>query len=323
MRVLDLVTTAEATFYRHQRASLADRGVDAETVAVPGDSAAGDSRSPLAYLRLLSRTLVRSFEDFDLVHSNNGLTAPAALAQRRLPVVVSLWGTDLFGRYGRVTRAAARRADAVIVMTDGMAAALDVPAHVIPHGVDLETFRPRPRATARERLGWPGDRHHVLFPYSKDRTVKNYPRARRVVDAAGRRLDRPVELRTVTGVDHAEMAHYYAAADALVLTSDHEGSPNAVKEALACDTPVVSVDVGDVRDRVADAALSRVCRTDEELVAGLVDVLSGTADPDGERAAVTDLGLGRMAERIEGVYREVLDEPRRDVKAAAGGATVD
>lgn len=308
MRVLDLVTTAEATFYRHQRTALEERGIVPETLAVPGDSPAGESRSPLSYARLFPRAVRRSFGDFDLVHANNGLTAPAALAQPRLPVVVSLWGTDLFGRYGWITRAGARRADEVIVMTEEMADALDVPAHVIPHGVDFERFSPRPQGLARERLGWPAGRNYVLFPYSKDRGVKNYSRAKRVVDVVDGRVDRHTELRTVTGADHAEMPRYYAAADALLLTSDHEGSPNAVKEAMACNTPVISVDVGDVADRVATAELSRVCYSEEGLAAGLVDVITRPGESTGERSAVTDLSLERMAERIEGVYREVLGE---------------
>lgn len=306
LKVLNLVTTAEATFYRKQCSALETRGIELETVAVPESWSVNEQRSPLSYARLVPRTLRRARDGFDLVHANNGLTTPAALAQHRLPVVVSLWGTDLFGRFGAVSRVAAGRADAVIVMTDEMAAALDTDAHVIPHGVDLDVFEPMSQEAARDRLGWRADRYYVLFPYSKQRRVKNYPRARRVVDEAATALDRPIELTTVSGVDHHDMVRYYAASDALLLTSRHEGSTNAVKEALACDTPVVSVDVGDVASRVAPAARSRVCRADEELVAGLVDVLSGEGEPGGERRAVEDLGLDRMAERIEEVYRSVL-----------------
>ncbi|WP_435346426.1 glycosyltransferase [Haloarchaeobius sp. HRN-SO-5] len=308
MRVLNLVTTPEATFYQHQTRALEAAGIETETVAVGREPAAGESRSPLAYARLVPTTLRRSLDDFDLVHANNGLTAPAALLQQCLPVVVSLWGTDLMGKYGRFTRFFANRADAVIVMTDEMAARLDREAHVIPHAVDLDTFRPIPSADARTELGWDHDSYQVLFPYPKERRVKNYPRARRVVDAASERVDRPVELQTVFGVDHDRMPLYYGAADLLLLTSHREGSPNAVKEALACDTPVVSVDVGDVDRRVADAALSRVCQSDPELVEGVVDVLTGADhEPGSERGAVTDLGTETMATRIRAVYDEVLD----------------
>ncbi|MFD1647773.1 glycosyltransferase [Haloarchaeobius litoreus] len=308
VQVLNLVTTAEATFYQKQCSALAERGIEQETVAVPESWSADGQRSPISYARLVPRTLRRARDGFDLVHANNGLTTPAALAQVRLPVVVSLWGTDLFGRFGAVSRVTAGRADAVIVMTEGMAAALDTDAHVIPHGVDLDVFEPMPQDAARDRLGWRSDRYYVLFPYSKERAVKNYPRARRVVDEAARYLDRPVELATVSGVDHHDMVRYYAASDALVLTSRHEGSTNAVKEALACDTPVVSVDVGDVAERLAGTERSRVCRSDEELVTGLAEVLPSEGEPGGERRAVTDLGLDRMAERIESVYRSVLAE---------------
>ena len=269
MRVLNLVTSESATFFQQQNRALQASGVEVETISVDGNPDAGEHRSPLAYASLVPKTLYRSFDDFDLVHANNGLTAPAALAQPRLPVVVSLWGTDLMGKYGTFTRYFARHADAVIVMTEEMADHLDREAYVVPHAVDLDTFRPIPGDEARAELGWDADSFHVLFPYPEERTVKNYPRARRVVENASQYVEDPVELQTISGVDHDRMPLYYNAADLLLLTSEREGSPNAVKEALACDTPVVSLDVGDVELRVAEAAQSRVCRTDEELVEGV------------------------------------------------------
>jgi len=56
-----------------------------------------------------------------------------------------------------------------------------------------------------------------------------------------------MELLTVSKVYYTEMPWYYSAADAMILCSDSEGSPTSVKEALACNLPVVSTDVGDVR----------------------------------------------------------------------------
>jgi glycosyltransferase involved in cell wall biosynthesis len=248
----------------------------------------------------------KSFDDYDLLHANYGLTAPMALAQPKLPVVLTLWGSDLLGEYGWLSQRCARHCDAVVVMSDEMADELDVTCHVIPHGVDCQRFSPAPPAVARDQVGWDGNARHVLFPYPPSREVKDYPRAERVVEAASERIDAPVELQTLFGVDHDDMSTYYNAADVLLLPSKSEGSPNSVKEAMACNLPVVSTDVGDVGERLAGVAPSHVCTSDEELVDGLVDVLSDPRRSNGRQAA-RDVSLERMGERLRAVYDTVLE----------------
>ncbi|MFW5919884.1 MAG: glycosyltransferase [Halanaeroarchaeum sp.] len=309
MRVLNLVTNPDAQFFQQQVTALERRGISTETVAVPGDRRHDDeetsSRSVLDYLRFYPRVLRHSVRHYDLVHANYGLTAPAALAQPTRPVVLSLWGSDLLGELGWLARGCARGADEVIVMTDEMADALGgVDAHVIPHGVDLELFRPLPGRFAREQVGWREDAAHVLFPYSKRRPVKDYPRAEAIVESVRERQSGEVRLQTVFDVPHDRIPLYMNAADALLLTSRHEGSPNSVKEAMACNLPVVATDVGDVRARLRGVTASFVRRSDDELVDALLDVLERGVRSDG-RDHVRELGLDRMGERIESVYRSV------------------
>ena len=309
MRVLNLVTTPRSRFYRQQVAELTRRGVDETTLAVPGHHEYGeadDGRGVLDYARFLPTVLRHAAGDYDLVHANYGLTAPHAVAQVRLPVVVSLWGSDLAGRYGHVSRFASRFADAVVVMSEAMAADLGRDCHVVPHGVDLDVFRPEPTDEARERLGWRDDAHHVLFPYPEGRAVKDYPRAERVVGAAREQVAGDLVLQTVSGVAHEDMSTYFNAADALLLTSRREGSPNVVKEALACDLPVVSTDVGDVRERVAGVAGSRVTDADDELAAGVAEAVGVDPAPEAREAA-RRVGKERCTERLLDVYRSVLD----------------
>jgi glycosyltransferase involved in cell wall biosynthesis len=310
LRVLNLVPSPQSRFYQQQIDTLADLGVESTTLSVPGsrNHADGetDGRSVLDYARLYPRAFAASFGEYDLIHANYGLTAPHAVCQPNLPVVLSLWGTDLFGKYGRVSRLCARWADEVVVMSPDMADALDRDAHVIPHGIDLELFRPEPPLSARRRLDWDPDGHHVLFPYPPERDVKNYPRAERVVDAARAHLDAPVTLHSVTGVPHDGMPTYYNAADALLLTSEHEGSPNAVKEALACNLPVVATDVGDVAARLDGRRHSHVGRSDAELVDGLVDTLRSDGRPRG-RGAVRGSSRQRTGERLLELYRDLVD----------------
>jgi len=308
MRVLNLVTTETAEFFTQQVRKLSEAGIGSTTLAVPGEFSPDEteSRSIRQYARFYTTVLRESLGDYDIVHANFGLTGPHALAQPVRPVVLSLWGTDLLGRYSAVSKLCARLADAVVVMNDEMAGLLDVDCHVIPHGVDLERFAPTHQTEAQTELGWSTTDHHVLFPYPPGRAVKNYPRAERIVDAVDDALDDAVELHVLTGIPHQRMPVYMNAADCLLLTSKREGSPNSVKEALACDLPIVSTAVGDVAQRLDGVTPSYVCRTDEEFVDCLVDVLERGVRSNGREAA-REVSVVRTNERLRAVYGEVLD----------------
>jgi len=308
--VLHLTTSRNAHFFRTQMASLDRRGVDYEILEVPGDSVgkkADVNRSPTDYLRffpVVRRAIARG--EFDIVHANYGLTAPHALAQTQLPVVLSLWGSDVNGPFGWVSKLAAPRCEAVVVMSSQLGEQLPGEYTVLPHGIDLEQFSPMSRATACEELGWEPDAHHVLFPAPVAREEKDFPRARRVVRAARAELSKRLVLQTPDGdVPYDRMPLLMNAADALLITSRHEGLPNAVKEALACNLPVVSTDVGSIRERLEPVSLSTVGTTDAELVDALVRVLEHGGRSDG-RESVADLDTDRVAQRLEGVYRDVL-----------------
>jgi len=305
LRVLSLVTNHRARFYLQQLDSLRERGITVDIVTVP--DRADRSRQPLDYARFYLAALRASRGEYDVVHANYGLSAPPAVVQWFHPTVVSLWGSDLLGTYGAVGRLAARFADEVIVMSEEMAAELDRDVHVIAHGIDLDRFRPESQADCRADLGWDPEAAQVLFPYPSDRPVKNYPRAERIVAAAARDLDGEVELQTVSGVAHEEMYTYMNAADVLLLTSDREGSPNSVKEAMACNLPVVSVDVGDVAERLAGVEPSTVHSDDRVLAESLADIVRRGERSNG-RELISEISLSQQVDRLVGVYQSARDD---------------
>lgn len=310
MNILSFVTNEESKFYEQQIEGLRTRGHTVDVVAVPGPRITGGvdtgRRSKRVYVQHYLRSIAAARRSYDVVHANYGLTAPPAIAQPFHPVVLTLWGSDVMGEYGWLTKICSRFADAVVVMSDEMGQRLDCDYQVIPHGIDLELFQPVPKQWARAHLGWDQSVHQALFPYGPSRDVKDYPRAERIVEMARDGVDGEIELQTVTGEPHGRMPIYMSAADCMLLTSKREGLPNSVKEAMACDLPVVSVDVGAVSTLLDADGHSTVGTDDEFLADALAETLRADERSNGSDLIV-DLSLERQLDRLESVYRSVTN----------------
>jgi glycosyltransferase involved in cell wall biosynthesis/predicted ATP-grasp superfamily ATP-dependent carboligase len=270
---------------------------------------------------------------YDLVHAQFGQSGLVALP-KRVPLVVTFRGSDLLGivsdKTGRHTwrgrvaqrcsRMVARLADAVIVVSEHMKAQLPAAVRptVIPSGLDLKLFHPIPRDEARRRLGWSPGRRVVLFVGRPFQARKRHSLARDAVALLNRSL--PAELVVAWGVPHTEMPVYMSAADVLVCTSMQEGSPNVVKEALACDLPVVSVPVGDVALRLQGVAGCELCADErpETIAAALERVLRRDQRIDG-RDAVRPLDEELLTQQVLDIYRSVVNGHALDRRGLGKG----
>src|ERR1051326_4365927 len=299
-------------FIEQQVRFLRNAGVDVEVVAFRG------AKDPRRYVRawIEVRRRLRA-NDHHLVHAQFGQSGLLALP-KRLPLVVTFRGSDLQGivgrqgRYlwsGRVLRAAsrivARVADRIIVVSTSLVTYLPKSraSHVIPSGLDLDLFQPGAKQAARERLGLPPARRLILFGGNPEVAEKRFALAREAVD----RLHRPdVDLVVARGVLRELVPIYMNACDALLLTSRHEGSPNMIKEALACNLPVVSVAVGAVRSGLRKVRGCGLCGGDcpARLRRGIETVLADAGPFDG-RSGVTDLDEADLCRRLIAIYREV------------------
>lgn len=322
MRVLTvtpaLPTSTEArttVFISRQIESLRRLGVDVDLVEITGASRAKYAKA----VRPVRERAARA----DLVHAHYGMCGWVARAQRRRPVVVSFLGSDLLSfstlstparlrREAEVasSRILARLVDGVVVKSPEMAAAIPaVDARVIPNGVDLEAFRPEAAAAAKARLGWAPDALHVLFPADPERRRKRFPLAQAAVAEAARLLDRPLELVPLGGVPADEVPALMNACDAAILTSMVEGSPNVIKEAMACDLPVVSVRVGDVPQLLDGVAPSALAEPEPAaLGAALAEIIRAGERSNGREALKRKgLDLESAAEKILALYEELLE----------------
>jgi teichuronic acid biosynthesis glycosyltransferase TuaC len=146
---------------------------------------------------------------------------------------------------------------------------------------------------------------HVLFPANSGDPVKRPQLAQSAVDTLNRQGLR-AEMHALHGVPHHRVPVWLNASDALLLTSAHEGSPNIIKEALACNVPVVSVDVGDVRERIAGIKGCHIAPPlPEALAAGLRQVHAGPRRVEG-RGTLDELSLEGVAARLRAFYQAIL-----------------
>jgi len=322
----------QGTFVEQQVKGMRDRGVQIEIVHIDR------RRHGMMEYRKIRALVQGCIKDYnpDIVHCMYGgvLADETTRAAGSKPVVVSYCGSDLFGdgvgswlRHAvgayRVSASAraARRAAAIIVKSAGLAAALprDVDTakvFVLPNGVDLNRFRPLDRQQCRSHLGWNDDRFHVLFTNGNGDPRKRLELARSAVDRLQRRGIR-AELNIIPRVSHSEVPVWMNAADAVILTSIHEGSPNAIKEALACNRPVVSVDVGDVRQRIEGVAGCYLVAADPEALADALNSVYAGPRSVMARANMESLSLEATTTKLIEIYNWTLKYWQQPVLEAA------
>jgi glycosyltransferase involved in cell wall biosynthesis len=279
-------------------------------------------RYPSTIVRVFLKTLTR---DFDIVHGHYGQWCLFTRMQWTTPVVASFLGDDLLGTptskggYSAVSRLVlhlsrwlCQRVDAVIVKSERMKKAAGIEsAFVIPNGVDFELFRPIPRAEARALLGWDRDRTYILFGNDPHIPRKNFPLAQAALERL-RSRGVPAELVVANGLPQTTVVLYINACNALLLPSIVEGSPNIVKETMACGVPVVATDVGDVSQVIGHTEGCSVCPYDPDALATALQQALRLAEPTTGRADIMHLDRSAVAQQVIAVYEQVI---RKKTKA--------
>lgn len=198
---------------------------------------------------------------FDLIHVHFGL-AGMFLSIKPLikpPVIVTLHGSDIIsfkkrdGLMQKISKMAASKADKIIILNDVMAAILDKYQHKsvkIPCGINTEIFE-------LKRNNLKNKRFLIGFPSDRKREVKNYPLFENIIKNL---IQQGFEIETLefSNFSREEMAYNLSRLDCLLMTSYSEGSPQIIKEAMVCQVPIVSTNVGDVGVLLKDVKLCTV-----------------------------------------------------------------
>lgn len=296
------------TFVHEQGEALRARGIEIEYYAVVGKGVWG-------YLRNVRplRKKIKACRP-DIVHAHFGLSGLLATLSTRLPVVITCHnGETLTSRGNFFSSLGLLFARHTICVAQHIYDKLYVhPKNytILPCGIDLENLPIVPKAKAQEEMGLPKDKINILFGGAFANERKNEPLAREAIAllTSNPLTSKPINLIEMRGYNRHQVAMLLCGCDMLLLPTKSEGSPQVVKEAMACNCPVVATDVADVAHLLHGVKNSYATTFDPADIADKIQrVIDSGERSDGlYRIQALRLSNPEVAETIHNLYCQIL-----------------
>lgn len=314
-------TSGIPNLIENQANSLTELGVSVEFFLIKG-------KGILGYLLNIIplRQQIRS-NQYDIIHAHYGLCGFVALIAKKSKskLVISFMGNDLLGDHAKngkttiygdilvsLSKLCSRYADYVIVKSNEMAEAISNSRKaIVPNGVDLEQFNLVDKRIAIGKIGWERHLRHIFFMADPTRPEKNYALACKAMASLNLK---DIQMHFMQNIDSQETVFYYNASDVCLLTSYHEGSPNVIKEAMACSCSIVCTPVGDVTEVFGNTEGCYVTSYDpKDITAKIIKSLEfseRTGKTKGrDRVQYLKLDRKSIAIKIMGIYMKVIHGP--------------
>lgn len=293
-----------APFIYEQVKELQDIGVDCKIYLVSG--------GVKGYIKAIRgiREKIKSISP-DVIHAHYGLCGLVANSQRVVPVVTTYHGSDVNNSVLRLFSAGSIwLSKANVFVSRGLSQRIhsNDKCFIIPCAVNSVCFTPMSKELAREKLGWNKTDTFVLFSKEFFNKEKNYPLAKAAVEKYKELYSngKAVQLIEFIGYSREQVQWLYNAVDCAIMTSHHEGSPQFIKEAMACNCPIVSVDVGDVKHVISGIEGCYLAeRTPEDLAVKMASAIN-QGKTNGREKVLREYDSKVIAQKIARVYQAVI-----------------
>ena len=287
-------------FVKEQGDSLKEIGLDIDYFLIKGKGITGYLKNYYNLIRLIENNT------YDIIHAHYGLSGLLATFQSHVPVVITFHGSDVnLNRTNfYLSFVASRLSDANIFVHESLSKKLSLysdKAEIIPCGVNLNLFKPIDKLASRDKLGLDLNYNYVLFSSSFNNKIKNAALAKLALSNFEN-----IILLEMKGYSREEVHLLMNAVDILIVTSHSETGPLVVKEALACNCPIISTDVGDVKELANGTKNCYIVEYDAKQIEQRIrDILSSNKKSDG-RAAVKHISLEKIATDVYSVYKRLV-----------------
>lgn len=253
------------------------------------------------------KLLLKKIEEIrpQIIHAHYGISGLLSNLQRKIPVVVTYHGSDINFKLPSIFSKLSIRLSSINIFVSSKLADKACVRNpiIIPCGVNLNIFKPINKLEARAKLNLDNSKILLLFSSSFSIPVKNFPLAKQIMDQL---KDLNVELIELKGYNRYEVAYLLNAVDVAIMTSFSEGSPQFIKEAMACNTPIVSVDVGTVREIIGEADNCFVSKEYDPIILSkyIRQVISSRKRSNG-RDFINYYNESIIAKRIANIYSSI------------------
>lgn len=300
-------------FIRNQGESLKREGIEVDFFPLVGQGFLG-------YLKNVKKLKKHIKEGgYDLLHAHYSLIGMVTvLTMAHKPIVISLMGSDAYGDYdlkGKrilksyfpmlITQIIQPFVQAIVVKSENILKYVfrKKITSVIPNGVNFERFIQMDKMACRRKLKLRQDKKIVLFLANPDDPRKNYQLLQKATPLI---KNKNVEVINPFPIENKDFPVYLNACDVFVLTSYNEGSPNVIKEAMACNCPVVSTDVGDVKEIISGTEGCYLTPYNEKKLSENIDSALNFGKRTNGRKDIEHLREDRVAKKLIKIYNSLI-----------------
>lgn len=289
-------------FVREQAEALEKCGVEIDYYLIEGNGLC-------AYFN--TKGLIDKIHSFkpDVIHAHYGLSGITAVLQKEVPVVTTFHNGETLSWYVNVLCSwFSRRANHVIYVAQHIRDKSIFKADnyaIMPCGVNLSEIVLTPQSEARKQLSFNPDKKYILFGGAFSNLRKNYPLLQKAIELTGRD---DIEVLEMRNMNRQQVTLAMCACDLFALPTKSEGSPQALKEAMACNCPIMATDVADIKHLLGEVAGHYICSYNPQEVATTIEkALQFNGRTEGrKRIEQLQLDNSQIAKKLIDIYKTII-----------------
>ena len=260
------------------------------------------------------KPLKKKIKEFrpDIIHAHYGLSGFTAILQHKTPVVITFHNGETATFMGNLISSVASlfAKHTIYVAQHIYNLCYFKPKRnytIMPCGVNMDDCKVQDKETVRNELGMVSDKYYIIFGGAFDNLRKNYPLLRQAIALLDRK---DIEVIEMQGLSREMITKYMCACDLFALPTKNEGSPQALKEAMACNCPIIATDVADIKHLLGNLDGHYLCSFDpNDVAAKLVQAFAFSGRTNG-RKRIIELGLDneKVAEKVIRIYQSIINK---------------